>query len=317
MIRQRFIALFVIIFAIVFASSSAWSQSKVKKQTPDLRSVDANSRTDIFPGSENTSTELLDSIMRNGIAGLQIGERVAAVGKLFLGKPYLDKTLDFNHDKEILVCNLSGFDCVTFFENSWDIARAIRLGGDSFFSNILAQLTDTRYRNGKINGFASRLHYTSDYFFDNARRGHLRSVTKSIGKKYAVLETKTINFMSAHPNLYPQLKEDLAMQALIKIVEDSINARGGYYMIKKENVKKVESSIKTGDLIGITTTVSGIDCSHTGIAIKLNDGRIHFMHASSAMKKVIISEVPLAEYLANNAKQTGIMIYRPLEVTNK
>ncbi len=272
---------------------------------------------DIVEGSDTAIVHLSDAITRAGIANLQIGDRVAAIGKLFLDKPYLDKTLDTHHGQELLICNLNGFDCVTFFENSWDLARAIRLNDGNLLTSFIKQLHSTRYRGGILNGFASRLHYTSDYFFDNARRGHLRSVTKLIGKKYATLETKTINFMSAHPNLYPQLKDDLAMQALIKIVEDSINARGGYFMIKKENVKKIESGIKTGDLIGITTTVNGIDCSHTGIAIKLKDGRIHFMHASSAMKKVIISEVPLAEYLANNAKQTGIMIYRPLEVTNK
>lgn len=315
--RHRFISAVFSIVVLCLVHSALLCQPKTKERAQNLKQIDADSRTEIFPGSQNASTEILDSIQQRHIASLSIGERVAAIGKLFLGKPYLDKTLDIITDKEVLICNLSGFDCVTFFENSWDLARTARYHEDNFFTFFLLQLENTRYRNGKLNGFASRLHYTSDYFFDNARRGNLRNVTKLIGKKYATLETKKINFMSAHPNLYPQLRDDIAMQASIKIVEDSINARCGYYMIKKENVKKIESGIKTGDLIGITTTVNGIDCSHTGIAIKLKDGRIHFMHASSAMKKVIISETPLAEYLANNAKQTGIMIYRPLEVTNK
>ncbi|HYM21201.1 MAG TPA: N-acetylmuramoyl-L-alanine amidase-like domain-containing protein, partial [Candidatus Kapabacteria bacterium] len=156
-------------------------------------------------------------------------------------------------------------------------------------------------------------HYTTDYFYDNTKRGLLKEMTQTIGKKYAILETKPIDFMTKHPNLYKQLKDDPAMVAKMDSIEKMISARGGFYYIKKENVEKIESGIQDGDLIGITTSVPGIDCSHTGIAVREKDGRVHFLHASSAMHKVIISEMPLAEYLANNSKQTGIIIYRPQE----
>jgi hypothetical protein len=169
-------------------------------------------------------------------------------------------------------------------------------------------------------GFSSRLHYTSDYFYRDAELHYangepvfLKEMTQTIGKKYAILETKPINFMTTHPNLYKQLKDDPAMVTKMDSIEKMIAARGGFYYIKKENVEKIESGIEDGDLIGITTSIAGIDCSHTGIAVRGKDHRIHFLHASSAMHKVIISEMPLAEYLANNSKQTGIIIYRPLE----
>jgi hypothetical protein len=120
--------------------------------------------------------------------------------------------------------------------------------------------------------------------------------------------------MSKHPDLYKQLHADPSLVQPIKKMEDNLNSRGGFYYIKKENVTKIESGIETGDILGITTSIPGIDCSHTGIAVRGDDGRIHFMHASSAMHKVIITDIPLADYLANNSKQTGIMIYRPQEV---
>ena len=174
-------------------------------------------------------------------------------------------------------------------------------------------MTNHRYRDGIRNGYQTRLHYTSDYFYDNAKRGNLKEMTKIIGGSDAKLEKKQINFMTMHPNYYPQLKDDPSMVAKMDSIEKTINARGGFYYIPKEDVEDNEKGIHTGDLIGITTSVPGIDCSHTGIAIRQKDGRVHFMHASSAMHKVIISPAPLAEYLAGNSKQTGIMIFRPVE----
>ena len=40
-----------------------------------------------------------------------------------------------------------------------------------FFDDYKAQLQFIRYRNGIINGYPSRLHYTTDYWFDNEKKG--------------------------------------------------------------------------------------------------------------------------------------------------
>jgi hypothetical protein len=265
---------------------------------------------------------LLSSILKTKIRFHPIGERIASVGKVLLDKPYIEKSLEVTTDESITVCNFMGFDCVTFFETSWAFATLLEVSGRSTGSpefsysialeNYQRILTNHRYRDGIRNGFQSRLHYTSDYFYDNAKRGNLQEMTKAIGGSDAKLEKKKINFMTTHPNLYKQLANDPAMVAKMDSIEKMIGARGGFYYIPKEDVEDNEKGIHTGDLIGITTSVPGIDCSHTGIAIK-QDGRIHFMHASSAMHKVIISPMPLADYLKGNAKQTGIMIYRPIE----
>jgi hypothetical protein len=42
----------------------------------------------------------------------------------------------------------------------------------------------------------------------------------------------------------------------------------------------------------------------------MDDGRIHFMHAPIVGKKVQITEKPLADYIAGNKKQNGIMVLR-------
>jgi hypothetical protein len=256
--------------------------------------------------------EVFAIVAQKHIDQLPIGERIAAIGKIFLEKPYIEKSLEVGSDKDEVICSLQGFDCVTFFESIWALARLAKnptLGTSYHFGLELAK---TRYRD--FEGFSSRLHYTCDYFYENAKRGLLKEMTKTIGGSEAKREKKTIDFMTKHPDLYPQLADDPVMVMKMDSIEKMINARGGYYYIPKEDVEDIEKGIMTGDLIGITTSFSGIDCSHTGIAIREKDGRIHFMHASSATQKVIISPVPLAEYLAGNKKQTGIMIYRPVDV---
>ena len=52
--------------------------------------------------------------------------------------------------------------------------------------------------------------------------------------------------------------------------------------------------------------------SHTGIAIRLADGRIHLLHAPNVGKKVQISDVPLADYIKGIKNQTGIIVSRPV-----
>ena len=275
--------------------------------------VDYSFTEDYSYKTESILRSLFQSIKDKQINKLPIGERIAEVGKLLLEKPYIEKSLEVGTDAFRVVCNLEGFDCVTFFENSWAIARMLHNSSDTTITGLSSMLMQIRYRNGFPTGFETRLHYTSDYFYDNAKRGNLKEMTKSIGNDDAKLEKKPINFMTTHPNLYKQLANDPAMVAKMDSIEKMINVRGGFYYIPKEDVEDNEKGIHTGDLIGITTSIPGIDCSHTGIAIKEKDGRIHFMHASSAMHKVIISPMPLANYLKGNSKQTGIMIYRPVE----
>jgi hypothetical protein len=251
------------------------------------------------------------------IPSLPIGKRVVGYGKIFLGKPYVDKTLEINPESETVVCNLTGFDCVTFFENAWVFARISHLDTLASDAALVNGLRTLRYRDGKLDGYASRLHYTTDYFYNNAKRGNLKEMTSSIGGIYAVIEDKPIDFMSSHPASYKQIENNEAEWKRIEFYEREMANRGGFYYIKKENVAKIEKGIEDGDLIGITTSIPGIDCSHTGIAVRGDDGRIHLMHASLTKKKVIISDVPLADYLAGNSKQTGIIVYRPLEVEKK
>ena len=235
-----------------------------------------------------------------------INEVVAAVAKSFIGTDYAANTIDAL-GKEQLVVNLQALDCVTFYENALMIARCIKKNTMNFEA-FKKELQFVRYRGGVINGYASRLHYTSDYFFDNENKFVLKDMTKELG---GVRFKKKINFMSTHPDSYLQLNNSPENVKEIKKIENEINTRTMYY-IPKVNINKIESQIKNGDIIGITTTIDGLDCSHTAIAVWRN-GILHLLHAPHPGSKVQITELPLWEYLAKIKKDTGIMVARPLE----
>lgn len=332
--RSTKVIILSVITLLLFSCTSEAQKKVIKGAAPnnptvgiatELALIDSNGNQLELDGTPRYLTGQEQSIFENillqgtqkNLLSQSIGLRVVGYGKLLLGNPYVDKTLEVNGSSESLVCNLHGFDCVTFFENAWTFARTVKINVNPTSSDFTKQLRTIRYRKGTLDGYASRLHYTSDYFYDNAERGNLKEMTSQIGSKYAVLETKPINFMSTHSSSYKQLENNEGMLKRIEFHERELESRGGFYYIKKENVAKVEKGIEDGDLIGITTSIPGIDCSHTGIAVRGDDGRVHLMHASSSMKKVIISDVPLADYLAGNAKQTGIIVYRPLEVESK
>jgi len=233
-----------------------------------------------------------------------INEIIIAIGKSFIGTDYVAFTLE-KGDKENVVVNLAGLDCYTFFESTFAISRCIKNGKTSF-EDYLKEIENLRYRGGKINDYPSRLHYFSDWLFDINKRGIGKDVTKLIGGE---LINKKINFMSTHVDSYKRLKENPKFVAEIAVIEKEMSERD-YYWIPQAKITSVESKIQSGDILGITTTVDGLDIAHTGIAIRMEDGRIHFMHAPIVGKKVQITEKPLADYIAGNKKQNGIMVLR-------
>ena len=237
----------------------------------------------------------------------QIGDVLVEVGKTFLGLDYEAFTLE-KGETEQLVIHLTGLDCYTFFESSLVFARCIKIGKTTF-EDYQKELENIRYRNGKINDYPSRLHYASDWLYDNNNRGNVRDITKNIG---GIEFTKNINFMSSHSDLYKQLKNNPRFVEDVNEIEDSINARN-YYNIPQSFIRCIEDSIKNGDIILLTASADGLDISHTGMAVKMDDGRIHFMHAPLRGKKIQITEQPLSEYVKAVDRHTGIMVARALE----
>ncbi len=241
------------------------------------------------------------------LSELPINDVLTEIGKTFLGLDYEAATLE-KGDTEQLVIHLTGLDCYTFFESSLVFSRCIKKG-DANFETYQKELTNIRYRNGVIDQYPSRLHYASDWLIDNEKRGNVKDVTKEIG---GVEYKKKIDFMSTHINSYKQLKNNPSFVEAIIATENEMNSRT-YYYVPQNDIECIEENIHNGDIILITASAKGLDISHTGMAIMMEDGRIHFMHAPIAGKKLEITEKPLADYIKSHDRHTGIMVARLLE----
>jgi len=265
--------------------------------------------TDTFAGRD-TFERLLARARERAWSERPIGDRIGAVGMALRQTPYVDATLELYADREVCSVNLRGLDCVTFFESALAFARMLKRGGRTPEA-LLAEVTFTRYRGGRLTDYASRLHYTSDWLFDNDRKGVARLITGELPG--AARFSKRVSYMSTHPEAYRQLRASPDLVRKIARVEAEINAREMDY-VPKEKVADAEPLLQTGDIVGVTTTLDGLDCAHTGLCYRDEAGVLRFLHASTTRKAVILDGA-LATYLARVSTHTGIMVARPLEVT--
>ncbi len=239
---------------------------------------------------------------------LPLNEIIAEVGKTFMGTPYVAGTLDQNSGSETVVVNITGLDCVTFVENCLIFSRLIK-EGKADFEDYMKELEKIRYRNGINEGYSSRLHYFTDWIYDNEQKGIVNDITQVIG---GTEYPKKINFMTTHRSSYSQMKNDEDNYSKMVDVENQINTRKQYY-IPKEQISGFYDKMQTGDIVGLTSALDGLDIAHTGFIYK-EDGRTFLMHASLKNKQVEISSAELMDYLMSNPKQTGIVIARVSDV---
>jgi Protein of unknown function (DUF1460) len=225
------------------------------------------------------------------------GDALVKIASNFLGKPYVGYTLEEEREERLIV-NLKEFDCSTLVEQS----LAILLSSD--YNSFRAKLKQIRYRNGQIKGYGSRLHYLTDWLLENQRNGIVKLESKSMGGE---LYNKEVNFMSKNWDKYPRANTESIKTDILKA--EKALANNVIYYFPKNKITSIEKFIKNGNIIAITTSKAGLDCSHQGIAV-IKNGHLHLLHASSTKQKVIISDEKLADYLKKNKLQTGIIVAR-------
>ena len=226
------------------------------------------------------------------------------IAKTFIGTPYVEKTLEIG-EKETLVVNLRGLDCTTFVENV--LAFSLMERNDKTTFNDFAKILKTiRYRNGLLDGYSSRLHYFTDWIRNNNKKGLVKDITSDLG---GVEVQKPINFMGTHRDLYPFLSDDKNFETILDV--EARLAEQSLCVLPQNQIEAVEDKLENGDIIALATSIKGLDVTHTGVALRQPNGRIHLLHASIS-GEVKITEEPLIDYLKKIKSNTGIIVARPL-----
>jgi len=229
---------------------------------------------------------------------LGVADRIVAVGKEFLGTPYVAWTLESNPERCTVL--LDGLDCVTFLEASWAMAVCVTGVNEQA---VKAAVTTTRYRTGKVEDYFSRYHYTSDWLIGNQSDGRLKVVSEQF--EGGIEWNPTTDFMSKNPSKYKasEYVKDFVKgcQAMERKLE---NVR--FKRIPKDKWQGVLRDMRPGDFIGLCTTIEGLDFSHVGIYT----GNGEFMHASSTRKKVVQQD--LVEWGNSVRTCNGMVVSRAL-----
>ena len=283
------------ILALVLALAAACAEAQTPNNAATTGTVQASEDSLIF-------VRTIDRAYAERLDTLPIGEIVVTIGEWFVGSPYVPGSLE-QPGPEQLVINLRQFDCVTFVENMLAFARTVRAGRKDFAS-FRNEIQSFRYRDGKISGYPSRLHYFSEWIADNEARGILTNVTPQLG----VRDPEPIDFMTSHRASYRQLADD-SVYARIAENEQRLSQVPRYFVPEREIAAK-EGEVKNGDVIAAASSLKGLDVAHTGLAVWKN-GRLHLMHAPLVGDSVEISTRPLAERILEIARQDGIMVARP------
>lgn len=231
-----------------------------------------------------------------------LSQCIAENAQYFLGTPYKSGTLDINKTESLVTMN-TAFDCVTFV----DYVLALSLYQCDPKSSFEDYLQSIRYRDGKINGYGSRIHYTSEWILQGIYNGYFTEITEALGGRN---KQKKIDFMSKNSHLYPSISKENCSADIIK-TEEYLSQKMTSY-IPKQAVQHIENQLRNGDIVAITTHTSGLDISHIGIII-IKGNKCHFLHASDKSQSVTMTDGTLFTYLLKNPSQEGIRVLRPIK----
>src|SRR6266404_6057926 len=244
---------------------------------------------------------------------LPIGERTATIGSSLVGTRYKHFTLEIDNHIEAPSVNLQGMDCWTSFEISLAFARMLNEPEENWTPERLLHYVEMdRYRGGVCTGeYLSRLHYLEDWLHDNERRGLVEDLTRDLGGRSVPHSAREMTVGWRH---YRYLAANRSLLGPLGRMEANVSSRP-LYQIPKSRVAGIESKLRSGDIIGIIgRDRSGLySTSHVGLALRTNDGVLHFMHASSPGNSGrVIVDAELSKYLYRYRSDSGILVARPL-----
>jgi len=265
----------------------------------------------VFKGRDRFD-QLVASARDGNWKSLPIGERTATVGRALVATRYKSYTLEIDNRIEAPSVNFTGLDCWTFYETSLGFARMLDDPAENWTpERLLHYIELDRYRGGQCTGeYLSRLHYLEDWLADNDRRGLVEDLTRSLG---GVSVPHSAREMTVGWRHYRYLAANRSLLGPLGQMEARVSSRP-LYQIPKSRVASIEGKLRSGDIIGIISRDGRLySTSHVGLALRVADGSLHFMHASSPRNygRVVIDST-LSSYLNRYRSDSGILVARPL-----
>lgn len=213
---------------------------------------------------------------------LSQNDKIALISAKFLGTPYQGHRLSGSSDaSEELVVDFRGLDCFTYLD--YVVALQASHSQSDFFKNIVA----TRYIQGDIS-FQNRKHFFTDWA--NRENKIAEDITAKVSS-YTITHTKLLNEKTINKQYITGVP--IVSRNITYIPNSAING-------------SLMRELKTGDLIGIYTSLPGLDVSHVGLFIMTNNGPV-FRHASSRKESQSVVDSPFIPYVS---KTLGIVILR-------
>ena len=230
------------------------------------------------------------------------------LARQFLGVPYVAHTLEVNDD-ERLVINTRQLDCTTLVET----VAALKLctqAGKHGFADYLNALRQLRYRQGRMAGYPSRLHYFTDWIRDKVAMQLVTDIQQP-NPPFSAVQTVNVDYMSTHTSAYKALKASAALVPEIRAAEQSLTGMKVRYIPKRSlrNSALLRQVVKDGDILAITCNKKGLDIAHLGFAVWRSNG-LHLLNASMIHKKVIEEPMTLYQYMQKHKTHTGIRVVR-------
>ena len=257
---------------------------------------------------------------------LEVGDRIQAIAEQFLGEHYQANLLDQSSTEQPFI-SLHQFDCVLFLETILALTTVLSKNSDNTEMPLSIQPTSIsqseselftaiqryRYRDGKIDGYCSRLHYFSDWILDNQRRGNVDRIVQDPGSTTLM---RPLNFMSNNWQKYPPLVKNPALRNCISQSETKISNQlktSALRYIPTQELRSQESKLRSGDLVGIVTNINGLDVTHSGFLYrKHSKSRPGLLHAS--IRSGIKVSPDLERYVMGVEGAIGIVVARPVLV---
>lgn len=231
--------------------------------------------------------------LRLAIQETQNNHDLTRIGLQFLGKPYRANALS-GSNPEVLVADLTSFDCVTFIENS--LALTHSAGNESVYRKALVHF---RYAGDSVQ-YEKRFHYFSDA---------MRQLD------YPLLGTR--DMLQKSPKSFSFLSKYLASKqigqinlTLLRSRENQL-AENDFYFTPNALVDRLLPLLKSGDFVGLVSKNPAIDFLHTGMIYRI-DGKVYLLHASQEFKRVMVSKETLGEYLKTHRQFIGVSAFRPI-----